>query len=74
TGERQISEDHPVLKEEATFRQTLSIIEKLQVKEVYLTHLEEPDQLSYDDLKKVEETLLHDKNILFAYDTLTINL
>ncbi len=74
TGERQISEDHPVLKEEATFRQTLAIIEKLQAKEVYLTHLEEPDQLSYDDLKKVEETLPHDKTILFAYDTLTISL
>ncbi|MCA0172507.1 MBL fold metallo-hydrolase [Bacillus sp. RAR_GA_16] len=74
TGERQISADHPVLKEEATFRQTLAIIEKLQVKEVYLTHLEEPDQLSFDDLKKVEETLSHDKKISFAFDTLMIHV
>ncbi|WP_273849926.1 MBL fold metallo-hydrolase [Guptibacillus spartinae] len=74
TGERQISPDHPVLKEEATFRQTLAIIEKLQVKEVYLTHLEEPDQLSYDDLKIVEDTFQYDKKISFAFDTLTINL
>ena len=74
TGERRISADHPVLKEEATFRQTLTIIEKLHVKKVYLTHLEEPDQLSYDDLKKVEDTLPQDKKISFAFDTLTISL
>ncbi|WP_371018387.1 MBL fold metallo-hydrolase [Pseudalkalibacillus sp. JSM 102089] len=74
TGERQISADHPVLKEEATFRQTLEIIEKLQVKEVFLTHIEEPDQLSFDDLKQVENTLLQNKKISFAFDTLIVDL
>lgn len=75
TGERQIAEIHPVLQEEATFEQTLQIIEKLDVKQVYLTHVEEPDQLGYDALLQLEQRLKErGKNISFAYDTLKIKV
>lgn len=75
TGERQISEIHPVLSEEATFEQTLEIIDKLNVKSVYLTHVEEPDQLGYDELLKLEKKLKDSgKPISFAFDTLKVEI
>jgi phosphoribosyl 1,2-cyclic phosphate phosphodiesterase len=42
---------------------------------VYLTHIEEMDQLSYDDLQEVEARLRNDGlPISFAYDTLVIGV
>lgn len=75
TGERQIPQEHPVLKEECTFLETLEIIKMLQPKKSILTHIEESDGLSFDDLKKIEECL-KDKglNIEFAYDTLIVDI
>ncbi|WP_347551071.1 MBL fold metallo-hydrolase [Pseudalkalibacillus hwajinpoensis] len=71
TGERQISSGHPVLLEES---QTLGIIDKLTVNKVYLTHIEEPDRVSYDELAIVENQLQAEgKNISFAYDTLVVD-
>ena len=75
TGQRQISVDHPVLKEEATFTQTLDLIEKLNVKEVYLTHIEEPDHMSFDDFKQIESNFQQaGKKISFAFDTLMLDM
>ena len=47
----KIPEDHPVLKEEATLLQTLEIVRKLKASRVLMTHIEEPDQLSHDNLQ-----------------------
>lgn len=70
TGERQIVKEHPVLREEATFEETLEVVAKLEAGRVVLTHIEEPDMLSFDVLKAVEE-MLQEKGLVvsFAYDT-----
>jgi phosphoribosyl 1,2-cyclic phosphate phosphodiesterase len=75
TGERWIPSEHPVLKEEATFEQTLTIVHQLKAKRVIMTHLEEPDGLSYTDYLQVQERLQADGlNIQFAYDTLLVDV
>ncbi len=74
TNARVIPEDHPVLKSEATFQQTLEVVKALNAKRVVLTHIEEPDGLGYDDLQLLEKQLLAEGlNIMFAYDTLIID-
>jgi phosphoribosyl 1,2-cyclic phosphate phosphodiesterase len=75
TTERIIPEQHPVLKSEATFEQTLKVVNALNAKKVVLTHIEEPDSLGYDDLLLLEKQLQgNDLNISFAYDTLIIDV
>ncbi len=70
---RRISEDHSVLRSEATFRQTLEIAAKLKSSRVVMTHIEEPDGLSYDDLVRLEDRLVESGlNLSFAYDTLVL--
>lgn len=71
TGERLISAEHPVLKVEATFSQTLEMVRQLKAKQVILTHIEEQFHLSHDDLHAVA-IWVHDQHgldIAFAYDT-----
>lgn len=72
SGERRIHADHPVLRFEATFAETLAIVERLDARRVVLAHIEEMDGLSYDDLRRLERTL--DDRISFAYDTMLIEL
>jgi phosphoribosyl 1,2-cyclic phosphate phosphodiesterase len=73
SGTRRISEDHSVLRSEATFRQTLEIAGKLEAARVVMTHIEEPDGLSHDDLLRLEDHLgASGLNISFAYDTLLV--
>ncbi|MEA5079366.1 MAG: MBL fold metallo-hydrolase [Anaerolineaceae bacterium] len=75
TKERIIPENHPVLKCEATFQQTLEVVKRLNAKKVVLTHIEEPDKLGYDDLCLLEKILHSDGlGIEFAYDTLMIDV
>jgi phosphoribosyl 1,2-cyclic phosphate phosphodiesterase len=75
TGERRIPEAHPVLKSEATYRQTLEIARKLAAKQVILTHIEEPDGLSYDDLLALEQQVrASGLNVTFAYDTMVVDI
>ena len=75
TNARVIPENHPVLKSEATFQQTLEVIKLLDAKRVILTHIEEPDSLSYDDLQLLEKQLQTEGlNVVFAYDTLIIDV
>ncbi len=38
-----------------------------------MTHIEEPDGLTYDDLKRIENES-GDSNIAFAYDTLLVEV
>lgn len=75
TGERHIPAAHPILKVEATFLQTLKMVEELEAGKVVMTHIEEADRLSYDDLCELEKRLhAADYNIRFAYDTLTVTV
>jgi phosphoribosyl 1,2-cyclic phosphate phosphodiesterase len=75
TRARHIPADHPILKSEATFRQTLDIARKLDARRVIMTHIEEPDALNYDDLLRLE-VRLHEEgfNIAFAYDTMIVEV
>jgi phosphoribosyl 1,2-cyclic phosphate phosphodiesterase len=73
TKERRISEGHPVLRSEATFEETLRIIEELKPRLVVLTHIEEPSGLSFDDLQRLERRLSRaELPIRFAFDTMIV--
>jgi phosphoribosyl 1,2-cyclic phosphate phosphodiesterase len=73
TGERRIPETHPVLKTEATFRQTLAMLAQMQPKQAIMTHIEEPEELSYDDYVRLEAKIQEDGYPLrFAYDTMVV--
>lgn len=75
TGERRIPADHPTLKSEATFRDTLAVVRRLSPGRTVLTHVEEPDEVSYDDGKRLEEKLRAEGlDVMFAYDTLLIDV
>ncbi len=78
TGERRIPAEHPVLKSEATFEETLEIARQLNAERVILSHIEEPDGLSYDDLKRLERKLKRERGsqlpVSFAYDTLRLDI
>ena len=75
TGERVIHEEHPVLEVEATFEETLAIVAQLDAGRVVLSHVEEMDCNSYDDLLQVEQRLQAEgTNISFAWDGRTIDV
>jgi phosphoribosyl 1,2-cyclic phosphate phosphodiesterase len=70
TGERRIAAEHPVFGEEATFPQTLDIVKKLNAQRVVMTHIEETDGLSHDELVQLAERLQGEgSNLTFAFDT-----
>ena len=75
TGDRLIHEDHRMLQLEATFDETLEIVERLDAGRVYLTHVEEMDQLSHDELGEVGDRLRRaGLPVEFAYDTLVVEV
>jgi phosphoribosyl 1,2-cyclic phosphate phosphodiesterase len=75
TGERLIREDHPVLVYEATFVETLGIAAKLNAGQIVLSHVEEMDCISYNDLLRVEKQLQGEgRNVRFAWDGMTIDV
>lgn len=75
TGERRIAAEHPVFREEATFPQTLEIVKKLNARRVVMTHIEETDGLSHDDLVQLGEQLQGEGvNLTFAFDTQIIEV
>lgn len=75
TGERVFPKEHPVLEMEATFEETLEIVEKLGAKRVVMTHIEEMCGMTYDDLKVLEGRLRGDgMNMTFAYDTMMVEV
>lgn len=74
TGERRIHEEHPILKDEATFEETLEIVKKLEARRVILTHIEEVDGLTHDDLQELQGRLDSDLNISFAFDTMVADV
>jgi len=75
TGERRIPKEHPILRLEATFDDTMEIVAKLGAKRTILTHVEEIDGLTHDDLQALGERLRGEgKNVEFAYDTLIVDV
>ncbi len=73
SGERRIPIEHPVLKTEATFRQTLKMLEQMQPRQAIMTHIEEPDGLGYDDYVRLEARLQDEGwSLRFAYDTMVV--
>ena len=72
TGERRIHPDHPVLRAEATFAETLAIVDALAAERVVLSHVEEIDGLGFDDLRRLEAEV--GRGITFAWDTMTVDV
>ena len=75
TGRRLIAADHPVLKREATFRQTLEVVRQLNAGRVVLGHIEKVTGLGYDDYLILEQRLQKKGfNITFAFDGMLIEI
>jgi phosphoribosyl 1,2-cyclic phosphate phosphodiesterase len=72
TGERRINEEHPVLRFEATFDETLGIVDELGAARVVLSHVEEMDGLTHDELERLAEQV--GRNVRFAYDTMVVEV
>lgn len=72
TGERIIPENHPVLKVESMFEDSLEFVRQLKPKRTILSHIEEPFNLDYDDYLRLSEKLAVEQPELgpvsFAYD------
>jgi phosphoribosyl 1,2-cyclic phosphate phosphodiesterase len=75
TGERQLAAEHPMLRLEATLGDTLALLDELRPGRAVLTHVEEIDGLSYDDLAELELRLREEeRDVTFAYDTLIVDV
>lgn len=76
TGARRIPAEHPILRTEATFRQTLEMVHALDAGRVYMAHIEEAEQIDPERLEILAQKL-HDErglNITFAYDGLIVEV
>ncbi len=75
TGKRRIPEHHPIFESEATFRQTLAIVEQIQPRRVIFTHIEAIDMVDHDELLMLAEELTASGRygeVMFAWDTLRV--
>ncbi len=73
TGERIMEPNHPLFKEEASFQQTVEMIEKLGATETWVTHIEEAFDMTPEILALAEKRFAAEgKNIRFAYDGLKL--
>jgi phosphoribosyl 1,2-cyclic phosphate phosphodiesterase len=75
SGERRIHPEHPILRFEATFEETLGIVDALDADRVVLSHVEEIDGLGHDDLLRLQPTLqAAGRPVTFAYDGLAVDV
>lgn len=75
TGERRVHPAHPLIRVEATFEETLKIVRELGAGRTVLSHVEEMDELSFDDLLRLERKLADDGlRVTFAYDTMQVDV
>ncbi|MCB0044514.1 MAG: hypothetical protein KDD92_03695 [Caldilineaceae bacterium] len=76
SGERLIPLGHPVLQSEATFLQTLEIIEQIQPKRIVFGHLEEPFSVTPAEYEQLAANLRAQRgwDVTFACDTLVLEL
>ncbi len=71
TNERLLSDDHPVLLREATFDDVLEIGRRLAPERLVLTHVEEMDGLSHDDLVGIAAV---DRRFEIGFDGMVIEV
>ena len=74
TNKRLINENHPTLKDEQTIEETLKTVKELNSDKFILSHIEEPDNITYKlgkQLSKYYSKKLN-KNIKLAYDGMII--
>lgn len=75
TGEELFPAEHPVLKHEATFTQTLAMVRALAPRQALMMHIEEPAQLDPDNTRLLATRLQADGlPVEFAYDTLMVEV
>jgi phosphoribosyl 1,2-cyclic phosphate phosphodiesterase len=75
SGERAIHEEHPILRYEATFAETLEMVDALGASRVVLHHIEEIDELTYDDLLLLEaQQQVAGRPLTFAWDGLVVDV
>ena len=75
TGERLIHPDHPILRYEATFEETLAMVDALDAAVVVLIHVEEISGLSHDDLQELGRRQQEEgRPITFAWDGLAVDV
>jgi phosphoribosyl 1,2-cyclic phosphate phosphodiesterase len=75
TGHRRIPANHPIFDSEATFEQTLAMVEHMRPKRVIFTHIEAVDMVDHDELQDLASTLTAEGkygDVMFAWDTLRI--
>lgn len=75
TGAQIMPDNHPVLRHEATYQQTLEMVAAIDAKRTILTHIEPLPDLGYDELLQLQAQ--HQKagrNIEFAYDHMMIEV
>jgi phosphoribosyl 1,2-cyclic phosphate phosphodiesterase len=79
TGQRVVPADHPILKREATFPQTLEMIRQLDTRRIVYVHLNESDRLTFDEYRELARRVNDDPEngippVEFAYDTMLIRV
>ena len=76
TGERIIPADHPVLRSEATYVQTLEMVRTLAARKVIFMHLEEPEPFTPPEYAALAAHLRAQEgwDVTFAWDTLVVEL
>lgn len=75
TGERNFPPNSPTLSSECTFEATLKIVKELKAKRTILSHIDEPEGLSYEDLCLLEAKLQGEGiPVEFAYDGMILEI
>lgn len=76
TGARNIPVEHPVLRSEATYVQTLAMAEQLAARRIVFMHIEEPDRLTPGQYLALAHDLQAKRgwDVTFAHDGLVIQL
>lgn len=76
SGARLIPAAHPVLRQEATYAQTLDMVRALRPKQLVFMHLEEPEDMSPQEYAALAAGLAGQEGIpiTFAWDTLMVEL
>ena len=72
TGARNLPADHPTLDSEQSIGETLKIVESLSSKKFILSHIEEPDNITFSLAGKLENHYSKEtgKRVVIAYDTM----
>jgi phosphoribosyl 1,2-cyclic phosphate phosphodiesterase len=75
TGERLMTQQHPLLADEATFSDVINLIEVLSPKQVCLSHIEEHDHIGFDSFAKINQKFaVLGKKVFCATDAMLIQI